>query len=108
MDMVNSNELLEAHAHVWNHLYSFIRSMSLKYAIDLGIPEIIQNHGKPMTITELVSVLPLLNPTKACDIHRLMRILVHSGFFARRKLDNDAQEVGYVCSYQRFSPPAQE
>ncbi|KAK8992066.1 hypothetical protein V6N11_044958 [Hibiscus sabdariffa] len=67
--------------------------MSLKCAIDLGIPEIIQNHGKPMTITELVSVLPLLNPTKACDIHRLMRIVIHSGFFARQKLDNDAQEV---------------
>ncbi|KAL4291353.1 hypothetical protein GQ457_14G021790 [Hibiscus cannabinus] len=98
MDMMDADELLEAHAHVWNHLYSFIRCMSLKCAIDLGIPEIIQNHGKPMTITELVSVLPMLNPAKACDIHRLMRILVHSGFFAYRKLDNDAQQVGYVLT----------
>ncbi|KAK8986997.1 hypothetical protein V6N11_055314 [Hibiscus sabdariffa] len=98
MDMGDANELLEAHAHVWNHVYSFIRSMSLKCAIDLGIPEIIQNHGNPMTITELAAALPMLNPTKACDIDRLMRILVHSGFFARRKLDNDAQEVGYVLT----------
>ncbi|KAK8992095.1 hypothetical protein V6N11_044987 [Hibiscus sabdariffa] len=103
MDKVNANdehvhELLEAHAHVWNHMFSFIRSMSLKCAIDLGIPDIIQNHGKPMTITELVTVLPKLNPTKACDIHRLMRILVHSGFFSYRKLDNAAQEVGYVLT----------
>ncbi|KAK8987013.1 hypothetical protein V6N11_055330 [Hibiscus sabdariffa] len=59
MDKINANEehvheLLEAHAHVWNHMFSFIRSMSLKCAIDLGIPEIIQNHGNPMTITELL------------------------------------------------------
>ncbi|KAG8480598.1 hypothetical protein CXB51_024781 [Gossypium anomalum] len=40
----------------------------------------------------------LLNPNKACDIYRLMRILVHSDFFARQKLDNDAQEEGYVLT----------
>ncbi|KAK8992045.1 hypothetical protein V6N11_044937 [Hibiscus sabdariffa] len=101
MDKVNEEhvpELLEAHAQVWNHMFSFVRSMSLKCAIDLGIPDIVQNHGKPMTVTELVAVLPTLNPTKACHIHRLMRILVHSGFFACRKLDNDAQQVGYVLT----------
>ncbi|KAL1079635.1 hypothetical protein V6Z11_D10G235200 [Gossypium hirsutum] len=103
MDMVNANgehvnELLQAQAHVWNHIFNFINSMSLKCAIDLGIPDIIQNHGKPMTITELVAALPMLNPTKACNIYRLMRILVHSGFFAQRNLCNDAQEDGYVLT----------
>ncbi|MFQ6656558.1 hypothetical protein Gotur_026603 [Gossypium turneri] len=103
MDMVNANgehvnELLQAQAHVWNHIFKFINSMSLKCAIDLGIPDIIQNHGKPMTITELVAALPMLNPTKACNIYRLMRILVHSGFFAQRNLCNDAQEDGYVLT----------
>ncbi|KAL4289624.1 hypothetical protein GQ457_14G013890 [Hibiscus cannabinus] len=94
----NVNDLLEAHAHVWNHMFSFLRSMSLKCAIDLGIPEIIQNHGNPITVPELVAVLPTLNPAKACHISRLMRILVHSGFFAHRKLHNDAQQVGYVLT----------
>ncbi|KAE8669904.1 Trans-resveratrol di-O-methyltransferase [Hibiscus syriacus] len=91
----NVSELLEAQAHVWNHIFSFINSMSLKCAIDLGIPDIIQNHGKPMTITELVAALPKLNPTKACHISRLMRILVHSGFFAKQKLDD---YDGYVLT----------
>ncbi|TYH00011.1 hypothetical protein E1A91_A10G218200v1 [Gossypium mustelinum] len=72
--------------------------MSLKCALDLGILEIIQNHGKPMTITELVVALRMLNPTKACDIYRIMRILVHSGIFARQNLFNDAQEEGYVLT----------
>ncbi|TYI07587.1 hypothetical protein ES332_A10G238100v1 [Gossypium tomentosum] len=103
MDMVNANgehvnELFQAQAHVLNHIFNFINSMSRKCAIDLGIPDIIQNHGKPMTITELVAALPILNPTKACNIYRLMRILVHSGFFAQRNLCNDAQEDGYVLT----------
>ncbi|XP_039067283.1 probable O-methyltransferase 3 [Hibiscus syriacus] len=93
----NVSELLEAQAHVWSHIFSFINSMSLQSAVDLDIPDIIQNHGKPMTVTELVAALPTLNPTKACNIYRLMRILVHSGFFAKQKLgvgDGD----GYVLT----------
>ncbi|MBA0813649.1 hypothetical protein Gohar_027480, partial [Gossypium harknessii] len=103
MDMVNANgkhvnELLQAQAHVLNHILNFINSMSLKRAIDLGIPYIIQNHGKPKAITDLDAALPLLNPTKACNIYRLMRILAHLGFFAQRNLCNDAQEDGYVLT----------
>ncbi|KAK9019566.1 hypothetical protein V6N11_054084 [Hibiscus sabdariffa] len=98
MDKVNANELLQAQAHVWNHIFNFINSMSLKCAVDLGIPDIIHNHGKPMTVTELVAALPTLNRTKACDIFLLMRILVHSGFFAQQKLSDDAREDGYVLT----------
>ncbi|KAK8992076.1 hypothetical protein V6N11_044968 [Hibiscus sabdariffa] len=89
------NELLKAQAHVWNHIFSFINSMSLKCAVDLGIPDIIHNHGKPMTVSELVAALPTLNPTKARNIYRLMRILLHSGFFEQQKL---SQEDGYVLT----------
>ena len=97
MDVVNVNELLQAEAHVWNHIFNFINSMSLKCAIDLGIPDIIQNHGKPMTVTDLVAALPI-NATKTCSIYRLMRILVYSGFFSQQKLGNDPQEQGYVLT----------
>ncbi|KAK8986996.1 hypothetical protein V6N11_055313 [Hibiscus sabdariffa] len=103
MDKVNANgenvnELLEAQAYVWNHIFSFINSMSLKCAVDLGIADIIQNHGKPMTVSELVASLPTLNPTKARNIYRLMRILVHSGFFAQQKISHGVQEDGYVLT----------
>ncbi|KAK8987016.1 hypothetical protein V6N11_055333 [Hibiscus sabdariffa] len=105
MDKANANgetvnELLEAQAHVWNHIFSFINSMSLKCAVDLGIPDIIHNHGKPMTVSELVAALPTLNPTKARNIYRLMRILVHSGFFAQQKLSHGdgVQEDSYVLT----------
>ncbi|XP_022764624.1 probable O-methyltransferase 3 [Durio zibethinus] len=94
----HANELLQAQAHVWNHILNFINSMSLKCAIDLGIPDIIQNHGKPMTLTELVAALPTINTSKACSIYRLMRILVHSGFFAHQKLDKNGDVEGYVLT----------
>ncbi|KAK8992065.1 hypothetical protein V6N11_044957 [Hibiscus sabdariffa] len=92
------DELLEAQAHVWNHIFSFINSMSLKCAVDLGIADIIQNHGKPMTVPELIAALPTLNPTKAPNIYRLMRILVHSGFFTQQKISDGVQEDGYVLT----------
>ncbi|KAL4384395.1 hypothetical protein GQ457_15G016180 [Hibiscus cannabinus] len=103
MDKVNANgenvdELLGAQAHVWNHIFSFINSMSLKCTVDLGIADIIQDHGKPMTVSELVAALPTLNPTKARNIYRLMRILVHSSFFAQQKISHGIQQDGYVLT----------
>ncbi|KAL6330013.1 hypothetical protein AAG906_039928 [Vitis piasezkii] len=84
MDLANgeiSAELLHAQAHVWNHIFNFINSMSLKCAIQLGIPDIIHNHGKPMTLPELC-------------VYRLMRILVHSGFLAAQRVQQGEQEEG--------------
>ncbi|KAI5338510.1 hypothetical protein L3X38_017781 [Prunus dulcis] len=65
-------------------------------AIQLGIPDVIQKHGQPMTLSELVSALPI-SPTKAHSIPRLMRILVHSGFFARESLSGGGDQ-GYVLT----------
>ncbi|XP_034924826.1 trans-resveratrol di-O-methyltransferase [Populus alba] len=90
-------ELLQAQAHVWNHIFNFINSMSLKCAIQLGIPDAIHNHGKPMTLSELVAVLPI-HPSKAPGVYRLMRILVHSGFFATQNDSGETEGEGYVLT----------
>ncbi|CAL5189771.1 unnamed protein product [Lathyrus oleraceus] len=45
-DDVASN-LLKAQSHIWNHIFNFMNSMSLKCVVDLGIPDIIHNYGKP-------------------------------------------------------------
>ncbi|RVW46717.1 Trans-resveratrol di-O-methyltransferase [Vitis vinifera] len=98
MDLANgerSSELLQAQAHVWNHIFNFINSMSLKCAIQLGIPDIIHNHCQPMTLHELVAKLPV-RPNKTLCVHRLMRILVHSGFFTKQRVQESADEEGYI------------
>ncbi|KAJ0110658.1 hypothetical protein Patl1_02355 [Pistacia atlantica] len=87
MHLVNGehdSELLQAQAHVWNHIFSFINSMSLKCAIQLGIPDAIHYHGKPMTLNQLITALPV-HPSKTLFVYRLMRILTHSGFFTLQK-----------------------
>ncbi|OMO72822.1 O-methyltransferase, family 2 [Corchorus capsularis] len=86
------DELLQAQSHVWNHLLRFISSMSLKCAVELEIPDIIHNHGQPITISELALALSI-HPPKVQSLYRLMRILVHSGFFAEHKISG--QEKGY-------------
>ena len=93
----HSNELLRAQAHIWNHIFSFINSMSLKSAIELGIPDIINKHGRPMSLSQLTVALPI-NPTKSNSVFRLMRLLVHSGFFAQEKLSPTDEEEGYTLN----------
>ncbi|TYK09560.1 trans-resveratrol di-O-methyltransferase-like isoform X2 [Cucumis melo var. makuwa] len=77
-------------------LLKFINSMSLKCVLELGIPDIIHNHGQPMSLSSLVAALHI-EPTKAECLSRLMNLLVHSGFFATaQEQDHDkAEDVKY-------------
>ncbi|KAM5578236.1 putative O-methyltransferase 3 [Rosa sericea] len=93
----HSTQLLQAQTHIWNHIFSFINSMTLKSAIELGIPDIIKKHGRPITLSELTSALPI-HPTKIPSVYRLMRILVHSGFFAKKKLTELDEEESYILT----------
>ncbi|XP_076889597.1 trans-resveratrol di-O-methyltransferase-like [Bidens hawaiensis] len=75
--------LLCSQTHVWNHIFSFIKSMSLKCAIELRIPDIIDRHGSSMLLSELVDALPI-DKERTQYVYRLMRILVHCGFFVKQ------------------------
>ena len=65
--------------------------MSLKCAIQLGIPDIIHNHGQPITLLELVSKLHI-HPKKSSCLHRLMGLLVHSSFFTKTKVHENQED----------------
>ncbi|KAM7275326.1 hypothetical protein ACFE04_017192 [Oxalis oulophora] len=74
--------------------------MSLKCAIELNIPDVIHTHGQPMTLSKLVSALSI-NPKKIDCVYRLMRLLVHTGFFAQQNVclsTSDSKEEGYVLT----------
>ncbi|OWM91081.1 trans-resveratrol di-O-methyltransferase-like [Punica granatum] len=73
-------QLLQAQAHIWKHCYSYVSSMCLKCSLELGIPDAIQSHGGPMTFKQLVEAIPVC-PGKARCLYRVMRVLVHWGFF---------------------------
>ncbi|XP_027166630.1 trans-resveratrol di-O-methyltransferase-like [Coffea eugenioides] len=61
-------------------MFHFKKSACLKCAVELGIPDVISNHGKPITLSDLISVLPI-HPSKSAHIFRLMQFLANSGFF---------------------------
>ncbi|KAK7321405.1 hypothetical protein VNO77_32024 [Canavalia gladiata] len=90
-------KLLQAQTHIWNHIFSFVNSMSLKCAVDLGIPDVIHNYGQPMPLSDLISSLPI-HPSKRHCIYRLMRILINSGFFSQHNLTENELEVEYVLT----------
>lgn len=89
---LSTEQLLQAQAHVWNHMYAFTNSMSLKCAIQLGIPDIIHGHGEPITLSRLAESIPIDKAKTQC-LHRLMRVLVHSKFFIQD--NSDDQEARY-------------
>ena len=96
-EMYSSCELLEAQALVWNSTCNFISSMSLKCAIELGIPDIIHNNGQPITLSKLIESLPI-HPSKAHCIRRLMRLLVHSGFFAIQEQQEEEEKYSLTLA----------
>lgn len=74
------SEIFKAQALLYKHIYAFIDSMSLKWAVEMNIPNIIQNHGKPISLSNLVSILQVPS-SKIGNVRRLMRYLAHNGFF---------------------------
>jgi len=93
----NVSQLLRAQTHVWNHIFKFINSLSLKCATELGIADIIHNYGQPMPLSQLIASLPI-HPSKTSFISRLMRILTHSGFFSEHHGTPNESEVLYVLT----------
>ncbi|KAI3741688.1 hypothetical protein L1987_59362 [Smallanthus sonchifolius] len=95
-----ANEVFEAQAHIYRHTFSYATSMSLGCALELGIPDVIHNHGKPITIQQLVSELDI-PVEKTLHLQRLMRLLTHSKFFSLAKLharENEDAKEGYVLT----------
>ncbi|XP_059440047.1 trans-resveratrol di-O-methyltransferase-like [Corylus avellana] len=93
MDIVHSQgatELFEVQSHLYKHIFNYIDSMSLNCAIQLAIPDIIHTHARPITLPQLASKLHI-HPKKTSCLHRLMRLLVHSGFFTKTKLHHHHQ-----------------
>ncbi|KAK1420423.1 hypothetical protein QVD17_22003 [Tagetes erecta] len=95
-----ASELFEAQSLIYRHVFNHVTSMSLKCALELGIPDVIHNHGKPITIQELVSKLDL-PIEKTIHLQRLMRLLILFKFFSVIGLvgqDGEDEKEGYVLT----------
>ncbi|MFS8021394.1 putative O-methyltransferase domain, plant methyltransferase dimerization [Helianthus anomalus] len=102
-----SKNLLQSQAHIWNHIFSHMKSMSLKCAVRLQIPDIIYRHGSPMLLSDLVQALGL-QQERTQSVYRRMHILVHCDFFVKQSVsttgrhDEEEEGEGYL-----LAPPSQ-
>ncbi|CAO1944928.1 unnamed protein product [Urochloa humidicola] len=79
-DLATGDQLMQAQAELWNHVFSYTRSMSLRCAVELGVPDAVHRLGGAATVPELAAALSL-PPSRTPYLRRLMRLLAHAGFF---------------------------
>ncbi|TKV94011.1 hypothetical protein SEVIR_9G268000v4 [Setaria viridis] len=76
----DSNDLLQAQVELWNQTFSFMKSVALAVALDLGIADAIRHHGGAATLSQILSEIGI-NPCKLPGLRRLMRVLAVAGTF---------------------------
>ncbi|CAI0420849.1 unnamed protein product [Linum tenue] len=92
MDSETAIQLLEAQRQVWDHSFAYIKTMAVQSAMELDIPRVVQNHGKPITVGELGSALKIAR-ARAPFLARLMRMLAHMGYFVVENLKDGDDET---------------
>jgi hypothetical protein len=105
----DTEELLAAHRELWCHALGYVKSMALKCALDLRIPDIIQRCGGSATLGQLLaaSEVPASN---LGYLRRVMRTLTAMRIFAvvghghgPDKADDPADDDATAVSY-RLTP----
>ncbi|CAL1352871.1 unnamed protein product [Linum trigynum] len=90
MDATTAIELLDSQSRVWDHCLGYINSMTVHCAIELEIADAIHSHGQPIPLEELAAALNI-SRAKAPFLSRLMRMLVHLGYFVRVEQEDKPQ-----------------
>ncbi|KAJ1421500.1 Winged helix-like DNA-binding domain superfamily [Sesbania bispinosa] len=92
-----ASEIFQGQALLYRHIFAFIDSMCLKWIVELSIPDIVHNHGKPITLTELVSILQVPQG-KVSNVQRLMCYLAHNGFFEIVRIQEEEEKEAYALT----------
>lgn len=89
-----SDESLRGQVEIWQHMFSFADSMALKCAVELRIADIINSHGRAITLSQLASSIGSTSPGISY-LSRIMRLLVHKKIFAAHHDLNGEGETLY-------------
>ncbi|KAK4719053.1 hypothetical protein R3W88_017391 [Solanum pinnatisectum] len=96
-DNICAKQLIEAEAQSWDYILSYMRSSCIKCAIELGIPDVLCKNLNPiMSLSDLITALPNLNPSKITFISILMRVLVDLGLFNYHQQQGDGYSLTSV------------
>lgn len=86
----NDVETDQAQVDIWRFVLGFTEMAAAKCAVELGIPDILENHADPMTLSQLSSALACSSTT----LFRIMRFLINRGIF-KEEITNQGS-MGYV------------
>nr|CAB3464724.1 unnamed protein product [Digitaria exilis] len=92
----SADQQLDAQVQLWHHTFGYVRSMALKAALDLQIPDAIHQHGGSATLPQIVTKVTL-HPSKIPCLRRLMRVLTVTGVFNVQH-SVDGGELVYVLT----------
>ncbi|CAL1372571.1 unnamed protein product [Linum trigynum] len=95
----SQEELVEAQSQIWRWALSHLVSLSIKCAIQLRIPDAINQHGKPATsLSQLVSALQI-PPSKTHAFGCMMRVLStrSTGFFSVQQRQQEEEGEEEMC-----------
>ncbi|CAL4987188.1 unnamed protein product [Urochloa decumbens] len=87
---IPSEELIQAQAEIWCLSSAYVKSMALRCAVKLGIPDAIHRSGGAATLPGLLAALSIPEARQP-HLSRLMRLLATLGIFT------EAKEGGVVC-----------
>ncbi|MCL7037707.1 hypothetical protein MKW94_012707 [Papaver nudicaule] len=104
MEVVNIVDDSENQAKIWNIIYGFSDSLVLKCAVQLEIAETIHKQGKPMSLSELASKLPI-QPVNSERLYRIMRYLVHMKMI-NMEISSLNGGIAKVTEKYSLAPPA--
>ncbi|KAL6011824.1 hypothetical protein ACLOJK_002290 [Asimina triloba] len=81
MMMMDKDEEAQAELEVWRYVFGFSDFAIVKCAIELGIADAIEAHGKPMPLAELSAAVAC----RPSSLYRIMRFLVQRRVFGERR-----------------------
>jgi trans-resveratrol di-O-methyltransferase len=93
----SSPDLLQAHVELWNLTYSYLKSMAVQCAVELGILDAVHRAGGAASLPDVLAAVPVPEHRKP-HLPRLMRFLVVTGILA---LDPPAPDD---CRVYRLTP----
>ncbi|XP_052134667.1 acetylserotonin O-methyltransferase 1-like [Oryza glaberrima] len=111
---VSPEELLGAIGELYHHVLGYVRSMALKCAVDLGIPDAVNRRGGAATLADIATDTGV-HPSKLADLRRMMELLSTTGMIFDSSTAGDGGDVVYrlttvgrfIAGPSNFSPVVQ-
>ncbi|KAB8115468.1 hypothetical protein EE612_055977 [Oryza sativa] len=87
----HEEDMVGAFALLYHHVFSYIKPMALKCAVELGIPDAIHRRGGAATLADIAADTGV-HASRLTDLRCLMKLLTTSGMFAATAAATDGDE----------------